>query len=189
MVRNETRTWAVAGLLALALCALPGLRAEEGMGGEGGPKPEGEAKPEGDKPKAEGQGFNLATVETIQAKLGDDKLTDEQKTKIEALREQLKAKWEELRGKEEVKAAMDKMKEAAEKKDRDGLKAAREELQKATGGFQLIGEYRKGLGEILTQEQVDKAIPARAPREGKRDGKREGEKSGEGAPAEGGETK
>lgn len=160
---------------ALAAGSGLGLRAEEG--GEGDkPKTEGE----GDKPKAEGdrprrgrgrQGFNLWTSDTINEKLGDQKLSDEQKTKVDAARDEIGKKFAEIREKPEFKAAVEEMRSAGQ--DKDKRAAARKKMEDASGGFNQATEFKKALEGILTKEQLAKLYPEKP--EGEKTEKSEGE--------------
>lgn len=161
-------------LAALAVGSGHALRAEEG--GEGD-KP----KTEGDKPKTEGErprgrrGLTLWTTETINEKLGDQKLSDEQKTKVDAAREEIAKKFTELREKPEVKAAMEELRNAGQ--DKDKRAAARKKMEEATGGFNQAAEFKKALEGILTKEQLAKLYPEKP--EGEKTQKSEGEEKHE----------
>lgn len=143
-----SRLWLLAGALLLALPV--GMAWAEG---------EGDKAANPDKPKG-GRGGNIGqilTLEKIEERL-EAKLTDEQKTKITALREELTKKIAELDAKEDVKAAKEALKNA--KDDAEARKAAQAKLKEATGGFNAYEDYKKGLGGILSAEQVAKIFPA-----------------------------
>ncbi|MCZ7649118.1 MAG: hypothetical protein M5U26_28330 [Planctomycetota bacterium] len=179
-----TKVWGVCAALALMCVCSAGWAQDEMGGGEEGAKT-GE-KEKKDNPKREhGGGFNIPTNETLQEKLGDTKLTEEQAKKIEDLRTSLKTKWDELRASEAYKKAEEDLKAAAEKKDKDAMKAAREELSKATGGFQLLTEFQKGLVEILGEELAKKAMPPRERREKTAKPEKEKKEGGDGEKKEG----
>lgn len=110
------------------------------------------AEGEGDKKEAKkarkGGGFNLMLVETIQEKLGTGEgmvLTDDQKTKINTLREELKKKFDEkmAAGKEKLEGA----------KTPEERKAAYKEVM---GDFKANDEYKTGLKGILSEAQFTK---------------------------------
>ncbi|MBI3829433.1 MAG: hypothetical protein HY291_07945 [Planctomycetes bacterium] len=145
MKRNVA--WLLALALGFSVLAMPVARV----------RAEGDApgtdKKEGDKKGRKGGGFNLMKVETIQEKLGTGEgmtLTDEQKTKINTLRDGLQKKWEE-----KMAAAKEKMDAAA---DDAAKKAARKE---AMGDFKPMEEYKTGLKGILSDGQFIKVFPAK----------------------------
>ena len=136
-------------LAALAVGSGHALRAEDGREGDK-PKTEGE----GDKPKTEGertrrgrgrQGVNIWTTDTINEKLGDQKLSDEQKTKVEAA---MKAQAEALRG----------LRDATPEERREKAQAARK-------------EFNGKMKEILTADQYAKWEKAREQRGPGREGR------------------
>jgi len=142
------KVWSWVAVLGAAVLLAPVTRmaAEEG------------AAPEKKEEKGEGRrgnrgGFNLYTVETIQEKLGTGEgmaLSDEQKTKINTLRDELKKKMEDklVAAKEKIDAAQD---EAAKK-------AARRE---AMGDFKMLDEFKNGLKGILSEGQFGKLYAAK----------------------------
>ena len=121
--------------------------------------------------KGEAKGL-LPTVEEIEAKLDPDKLTDDQKTKIVALREDLLKQWADLTAKDEVKKAQEEMDKAKTAEDKDAMRTARAKFKEVTGGFNVKTKFKDGLSKILTEAQVAKLLPP-AKHEGKEGGKPE----------------
>jgi len=130
---------------------------------------EGGGKKHGKKGEAKGL---LPTVEEIEAKLDPDKLTDDQKTKIVALREDLLKQWADLAAKDEVKKAQEEMDKAKTAEDKDAMRTARAKFKEVTGGFNVKTKFKDGLSKILTEAQVAKLLPP-AKHEGKEGGKPE----------------
>jgi hypothetical protein len=104
----------------------------------------------------------LPTVDEIAAKLGPDVvLTQEQKDKIQALREELLRKFAEINNREDVKAAKAELEKVRAAGDPDGVKLAQVKLKELLGGFSLTEEFRKGLTalNVLTYDQLAKLFP------------------------------
>ena len=179
----KTKLGLMLGILGVLLVlAQPARRAWAEGEGEGKKKERKEGGKGGLPP------FTIPTVETVEERLGE-KLTDDQKAKITAGRDELKKKYDELAGKDEVKAAMEELKKAREANNEESMKTARDNIKKALGDFNLFGEYKKVLSSVLTPEQVEKAL-----QQPKRDGpKKAGEhgdkKQGGGEKKEGGGEK
>lgn len=117
----------------------------------------------------------LWTSDTINEKLGDQKLSDEQKTKVDAARDEIGKKFAEIREKAEYKAATEEFRNAGQ--DKDKRAAARKKLEEATGGFNQSAEFKKALEGILTKEQFAKLYPEKP--EGEKTQKSEGEEKHE----------
>ncbi|MCW8129194.1 MAG: hypothetical protein KIS92_02310 [Planctomycetota bacterium] len=127
--------------LVLGLCVLAAPVMKVRAEGEGDKK-------EARKARKGGGGFNLMLVDTIQEKLGTGEgmvLTEDQKTKINALREDLKKKFDEkmAAGKEKIDGA----------KTPEERKAAYKEVM---GDFKANEEYKTGLKGILSEAQFTK---------------------------------
>jgi hypothetical protein len=131
-------------LVAGLLLSLPMAFAKEG--GKGGNKEHVEKAP-------------LMSVEAMDEKLGDLKMTDEQKTKVTGLREEVLKKLAEVDAKDEVKAAKEELKKAKEGGDEAAIKAAAVKVKEVMGGFNPTHEFRAGLENILSAEQSAKLFP------------------------------
>lgn len=131
-----------------ALLVLPAVGKEGG--GKGGKK-EGEKAP-------------LMSLEAMEQKLGEPAMTADQKAKVTALRDEVLKKFDELDAKDEVKAAREELKKAKDGGDETAIKAAAVKLKEVMGGFNPTREFRAGLENILSPEQVAKLFP---PHEGK----------------------
>ena len=136
---------------------------EEGGGGGGG---------------RGGRAPSLLTVETIEEKLGE-KLTDEQKKKIGAARDEIQKKNDEIFSKEDAKAAREALSKARREKDQEAVKAAEAKLKELTGGFNAFEEYKKEVTKILGSEEKATKVFARKPGEGRRERGEKGEKKTE----------
>jgi len=101
------------------------------------------------------------TMEQIAERLGDEnKLTDVEKPKVEAVNAEFTKKIEEAKKKEGYAAAKEAADKARESGDREQMKAAYTKLQEAMG-FNSYEEYKKALTAILTEAQIAKLFPAR----------------------------
>jgi phage shock protein A len=128
----------------------------------------GKEKAEAKKPDTSARGFTVLKVETLAEKLGQEvALTDDQKTKLEAQREELKKKYVEVMAKEQVKAAEEEVKKAQE-----AVKAAQAKVKEALGGFDQQEEWKKILGGILTEAQMAKLYPSKGGAHDKKDTKK-----------------
>jgi hypothetical protein len=117
---------------------------------------------EGDKAGGRRGGRTVPfTMDQIAERLGDEnKLTDEQKPKVEAVNAEFTKKMEEAKKKEGYAAAKEAADKARESGDREQMKAAYTKLQEAMG-FNSYEEYKKALTAILTEAQIAKLFPAR----------------------------
>ena len=146
--------WMLALMMAVALVYTNANAAEGGNGGRGG----GMRTP--------------PTVEQIEEKIGV-KLTDEQKTKITAIHDEIVKKDAELEAKDEVKKLREDMKTA----EGPARREIYTKIKDAKGGFDPMTEYKTKLAGILTEEQIGKAFPQRQ-RGGQGGDKPAGEKKG-----------
>jgi hypothetical protein len=149
-----SKGWYALGLFAMLMLGLVSVRAEEGAGGE--------KKRAGHEKKAEPKG--LMTVDEVAAKIAPDTLTDDQKTKIQALCDELKKQWAELSAKDEVKKVLEEMEKAKGGEDKEAMRTLRAKLKEVTGGFDHRSKFKEGLAKILTAEQVAKVFPPREKR-------------------------
>jgi len=102
------------------------------------------------------------TIEQMNERLGDLKLTDEQATKVKAVNEEFTKKMDEANKKPGVAAAQEDVKKAREGGDRDAMRAAFTKLTEALG-FNQRDEYKKMLTPVLKEDQIAKLFPDRGP--------------------------
>jgi hypothetical protein len=107
-------------------------------------------------------------MEQIAERLGDElKLTDAQKTKVEAINTEFAAKMAEANKKPDVAAAQEAIKKAQESGDRQGMRELYTKLTEVMG-FNARDEYKKALSVegALNEQQIAKLFPQRGPRGG-----------------------
>lgn len=163
--------WCWAGL-ATALLA---LGAAGSAAAEAGAKKGAHKAEKGAEHKAEW----LPSVEAIVTKLGTESApTQEQKARIQTLRDDLLAKYRQLCDRDDVKAARAELEKAKSANDKDLIKVAHTKLRELMGGFSLKDEFEKGLAGILTEAQMAKLVPAKSSHGEK--GQKQGRKKAEG---------
>lgn len=153
-------------LLVGALLAMPTAFGEEKVGGEDGGKG-GEKVGSEDGGKG-GEKVPVMSLEALEKRIGPPALTEDQKLKITALRDEVLKKNAELSEKAEVKAAKDELAKAKDGGDKGAIRAAAAKVKEVMGGFNPRHEFKAGLEKILTPEQIATLFP---PHKGKGDEK------------------
>lgn len=116
----------------------------------------GEEKTEDQDGDKCGKSAPVMRLDEIAKRLGDTPLTEDQKSKVVAVRNEVLKKVAAYRTKDDVRAAMDALAKAKKGNDRNEIRVAAMKLREAMGGYNPMQAFRKGLADILTPEQLAK---------------------------------